>query len=434
MTRRLVIFTRYPEPGKTKTRLIPALGPDGAAHLQRQMTRHTLRWAGRLQCPGSTSVEVRFEGGDAAARRTVFGPRFPYRPQGGGDLGCRLDRAFQTAFAEGVRRTVVVGSDCPGVSDGVVENAFGRLARQDLVLGPAGDGGYYLIGLKRPVPALFAEIPWGQGDVLDRTLDAAQRLGLDSSLLDPLDDVDRPQDLAHWQAVKTRNFAPGEDRISVVIPTLDEAEELAATLDSIDRGGDAEVIVVDAGSRDHTCRIAGRGGALVLGGVQGRGRQMNAGAAVAGGRYLLFLHADTCLPPGFDGQVRRTLESPGVAAGAFALRIRHAAGSLKLIERSANFRARRLQMPYGDQSLFLRAETFHRVGGFPDLPIMEDFCLVRSLRKEGRIRILPAAATTSDRRWRALGPWRTTVINQLVVLGYHLGISPRTLANWYRRP
>jgi hypothetical protein len=125
------------------------------------------------------------------------------------------------------------------------------------------------------------------------------------------------------------------------------------------------------------------------------------------------------------------LARPGVAAGAFRLRIDGAGRSLRLIQRIANLRAACLQMPYGDQALFLHHDTFDQLGGFAELPILEDFDLVRRLRRLGRVAIAPAEVVTSARRWCRLGPWRTTWINQIVLLGHYLGVRPQRLADWY---
>jgi rSAM/selenodomain-associated transferase 2 len=159
---------------------------------------------------------------------------------------------------------------------------------------------------------------------------------------------------------------------------------------------------------------------------------MNAGAQVASGAILLFLHADTRLPGRFGDAVRGVLDQRQVVAGAFRLRIDGPGRALRLIEWGANFRSRYFQMPYGDQALFLAAETFRAIGGFPHSPIMDDFELVRRLRRIGRIAILPYPATTSARRWQALGPWRATWINQKVIAGHYLGVPPDRLAQWFR--
>ena len=429
---RLIIFTRYPEPGRTKTRLIPALGPEGAARVHREMTRHTLRWAEEVARPVSRSLEVRFEGGSRGLMQQCFGAHFDYHPQADGDLGQRLAAAFADAFQSGVRRTVIVGTDCPGITPRLVETALARLREHDLVLGPATDGGYYLIGLTREIPPLFARIPWGTSAVLSETLRVAENLQLSTSLLEPLDDVDRPEDIEVWNREKNETGLPeAEPRISIVIPTLNEADCLGETLRVAGRANNVETLVVDADSRDATSSVAQEYNVRVIEAPRGRAVQMNAGASAATGQILLFLHADTRLPEGFDRHVRTLLAEPGVAAGAFQFCIAGAGRSLRLIQRATNLRARLLQMPYGDQTLFLNRDTFRRLGGFSEMPILEDFDLVRRLRRVGRVAIAPADAVTSARRWHDLGPWRTTWINQMVLLGHYLGVAPGRLADWY---
>jgi len=443
MRPRLVIFTRFSEPHKAKTRLIPALGPEGAAALGREMTWHTFARARELAEAFSLSVEVRFEGGDAERMAAAFGNGFPYRPQGTGDLGCRMERAFAEAFREGAERIVIIGTDCPEITPQLIRESFQCLATCDLVLGPAADGGYYLIGLRRPAPQLFTDIPWGTERVFEETLRHANELSLKVSPLKTLSDVDRPEDLPVWHRVRCSCHAATPGRISVIVPTLNEAEHLPQTLLSLKGAKDVETVVVDGGSTDGTPEIAERAGCHLLRSLPGRALQMNAGARAASGSILLFLHADTRLPERFDEHVRRALGQPPTTrpcfarrqavpvAGAFRLLIDAPQRSLRLIEWGVNFRSRHLQMPYGDQTLFLKAETFHTMGGFPELPIMDDFEMVRRLRRLGRIAILPVPVTSSARRWQALGLWRTTWINQKVIAGYYLGVPSDRLAQWY---
>lgn len=223
--------------------------------------------------------------------------------------------------------------------------------------------------------------------------------------------------------------------LSVIIPTLNEEPVLARTLTALrdGAGGSCELLVVDGGSGDATVPLARAAGARVLESCRGRGRQMNVGAGAASGDILLFLHADTLLPSHFDHLIVAALARPGVAAGAFSLAIDHPAKSLAAIAHLANLRSRFLHLPYGDQALFVTKEKFAAAGGFPEIAIMEDYVFVRQLVKLGRIAILPARATTSARRWRNIGILRTTLINQLIVGGYILGVPPVTLATWYRR-
>lgn len=221
--------------------------------------------------------------------------------------------------------------------------------------------------------------------------------------------------------------------LSVIIPAINEEECIAAAVKSARRAKNVEVLVADGGSRDATAPIAENAGAKVLATRTGRAFQMNAGAQAASGDALLFLHADTRLPPGYEAHVRRILDRPGVAAGAFRLGIRASGVSVRLVEHAANLRSRYLQLPYGDQAIFLGRKQFQAVGGFPELPIMEDFALMKRLSKLGRVVLAPAAVSTSGRRWVRLGIWRATWINQMMVAAYVLGVPPERMQHWYRR-
>lgn len=430
---RLVLFTRYPEPGRTKTRLIPALGPNGASDLQKHMTEHVLSRVRDIVESRPVDMEVRYEGGKQGLMEKWLGKSISYRSQGSGDLGARMKRAFSEAFQQGLNRVVIIGSDCPGITRVTARTAFELLSQFDVVVGPANDGGYYLIGLRRETEQLFHDIPWGTAEVRARTVEIANQLGLRVVHLEPLDDVDRAEDLEVWEreAARTEDLLPPS--ISIIIPTLNEAEHLRMALASARSQVKVEIIVVDGGSSDDTLELAMRSGVRLLTTTGGRARQINAGALAASGEVLLFLHGDTRLPPGFDQWVQDLLANPGIVAGAFALGIDGPEIGLKIIEKLANFRSRFFQLPYGDQAIFLRPNLLRVIGGFPDMPIMEDFVLTRRLKKEGRIAIAPVAVQTSARRWLKLGILKTTLINQAVLLAYFFGCNPERLARWYRK-
>ncbi len=193
---KLIVFTRYPEPGRTKTRLIPALGPQGAADLQRRLAERVVAQA-RLLCQGrGTDLEVHYAGGDPDKMAAWLGKDLAFRPQRGEGLGRRLAAAFEAAFEPGVAAAVLIGTDVIDLSASVLERAFEALERAEVVLGPAADGGYYLIGLKRPLPELFTDIPWSTDRTAEVTLKRAREMNLAVALVDELADVDRPPDLA----------------------------------------------------------------------------------------------------------------------------------------------------------------------------------------------------------------------------------------------
>lgn len=224
--------------------------------------------------------------------------------------------------------------------------------------------------------------------------------------------------------------------LSIIIPTLNEEQVLGKTLTRLEDQNNSEVIeviVVDGGSSDTTLALAESGGCRTIASAKGRGRQMNAGAAAARGEVLLFLHADTLLPDNFSQLILDAVCRPSFAAGAFSLAIDSPARSLATIAWFANLRSRVLQLPYGDQALFVNKSMFDALGGFPEMAIMEDFVFIRKIKKAGKIIILPEPVMTSARRWQNIGILRTTLINQAIVCGYSLGIPPATLAGWYRR-
>ncbi len=427
---RLAIFARFPEPGRAKTRLIPALGPEGAAELHAEMVRHTFRRMSDLDEIGRISVEVWFSGGDAKRFKAAFGERV-YRPQPEGDLGDRMAYAFNKMLLDACA-AVIIGTDCPAISERIVLDAFDALQDHDIVLGPANDGGYYLIGLRKPVPDLFDGMPWGTSLVLSETLARAEQLGLVVHQLPPLDDVDEPADLAVWEATKSKGDATnfrGEAGLSIVIPTLNESAFIGRTIRSVLRPG-VEVIVADGGSSDDTREIASASGARVIDAPTGRGPQLNAGAEQARTPFLLFLHADTLLPVDYLSVVRCVLADSDVALGAFRLRIDRPGLLIRAVELGVRIRGSLWRMPYGDQAMFMRSECFRQLGGFAEIPLMEDVDLVHRASALGSIRLVPQAAITSGRRWESAGVLRMTLLNLSCALGFRLGIPSQKLAAW----
>jgi rSAM/selenodomain-associated transferase 2 len=219
--------------------------------------------------------------------------------------------------------------------------------------------------------------------------------------------------------------------VSVVIPAWNEADSIALAIDRARDAGADEVIVADGQSGDATVQIARSRPCRVIVAPRGRGSQQNAGAKIATGDLLLFLHADSWLPPGAIEQVRAAAVDPRVRFGAFQQRIDAARWPYRLLERGNNLRARRLCRPYGDQGIFVRRAAFDAVGGFPLVRFLEDLLLVRRLARDSRPKILAGPIHTSPRRWEKNGILRQTARNWLVLAAHHLGVPPDRLAEYW---
>lgn len=196
---RLLLFLRYPQPGRTKTRLIPALGAVGAAQLQRQIVNYLLT---RISS-AHWQLEVHFTGCQLGEIQDWLGPDLRYCPQCEGGLGARLRYGFEGCFERDERGcAIAIGADCPELSVEHIASAFDHLQTKDLVLGPATDGGYYLIGLSRLNPCLFEGIDWSTSRVLAQTMEKARQHGLTMAKLPMLSDIDRPEDLVVWERLQ----------------------------------------------------------------------------------------------------------------------------------------------------------------------------------------------------------------------------------------
>ncbi len=222
-------------------------------------------------------------------------------------------------------------------------------------------------------------------------------------------------------------------RLSIIVPVLNEAEGIAATLDALAplRAAGHQLIVVDGGSHDHTVRLSRERADQVLDGPRGRARQMNAGAAVATGEVLLFLHADTRLPPAADEHIAASM-AHGAVWGRFDVHIDGRSRWLPVVASLMNLRSRLSGIATGDQAMFVRRDVFERLGGFADQPLMEDIELSRRLRALCRPACLRARVVTSGRRWDSRGAWPTIVLMWRLRWRYWRGAAPDELARAYR--
>jgi len=218
--------------------------------------------------------------------------------------------------------------------------------------------------------------------------------------------------------------------VSIVVPVLNEAACLGQTLRALRAQRPHQLIVVDGGSTDTTCAEAASAD-LLLHGPRGRAVQMNLGAAQATSDVLLFLHADCRLEPGALVQAERCLARPGVAAGCFSMRVEAAGWWYRSIDACATARVRFTGLAYGDQGLFVRRTLFARLGGFPQLALMEDLFFSRTLRRHGRVAVAPARISVSPRRWQHAGLVRQTLRNWALTALAAGGVHPDQLAAYY---
>ena len=221
--------------------------------------------------------------------------------------------------------------------------------------------------------------------------------------------------------------------VSLVIPVLFDADAASALLGALPSGPSVEIVVVD-GAADPRLEsvVAAHGSAILRRTDAGRARQMNAGATVATGEWLLFLHADSTLPAGWLAAIAGLGED--AIGGWFRFALDDSAWQARVIERLTAWRVKHLRLPYGDQGLFIRRRVFDTLRGFRDMPLMEDVEFVGRMVRAGRVVELPLPLTTSARRWRRQGWFRHSTKNLLLVGLYFLGVKTERLARWYHHP
>jgi len=422
---KIIFFTRYPVPGKTKTRLIPSLGPAGAANVHRRLAEGVFSKVKQYSKEHLAGLEVSYTGGSLIQMTAWLGKYAEFSRQCPGDLGKKMYSSFKGAFKKGSKRIILIGTDVPDITLEHLKKAFYDLQNNDLVLGPSIDGGYWLIGMKKPYD-LFSGVSWGRETVLNHTLNIAANNKLKVSLLTPLNDIDTVDDLSEWEP----DGQWKNPYLSIIIPVLNEADRIEKVINNARNKG-SEIIVVDGGSDDKTVITAHELGTKVIKSNRGRAIQQNMGAAASKGEVLLFLHADTLLPSDYPEIVFNTLAGNQTVIGAFKFKTDMNIPYMRFIELMVNLRSHCFSLPYGDQGLFMTKSFFESTGGFPLVPIAEDLFFVRNNFKKAPVKIAPGYAVTSARRWQKLGLFRTTVINFIIMLGCYLGIRPEKLFDFY---
>ena len=219
--------------------------------------------------------------------------------------------------------------------------------------------------------------------------------------------------------------------ISIIVPVLNEERSIQTTLQSLSQLAPHEIIVVDGGSRDRTCAICAQLPIKFFATERGRAQQMNLGARQASGDVLLFLHADTRLPDSALSDVAAALSDPACVGGRFDVELEGAHWMLKIIAALINYRSRATKIATGDQALFVRRAIFERIGGYDEIPLMEDIAFCRRLKRLGKVACLRSQVVTSGRRWERDGMWRTILKMWTLKLGYLAGVPPARLKQFY---
>jgi rSAM/selenodomain-associated transferase 2/rSAM/selenodomain-associated transferase 1 len=424
----IVVYAKAPIPGRVNTRLIPKVGPDGAAQLHEAFTADTLDMVSSLA--GVFDVELHTDVPTDAW--SWSGVR---RLQSSGDLGTRMYTTLRDALAEGRPFALILGSDSPTLPAEFLLEFL--LFDGDAVLGPTTDGGFYAIGCRKVHPEMFARVTWSSAATRAQTLDAFGRCGLQVAEGRKWFDVDEPEDLELLieEGPKGRTLeALSQLRLpwlSVVIPTLNEASTIGRSLEAVSRlGPDVEVIVVDGESDDGTPRIAREFGVNVVNASRGRGQQLIVGAEQARGEVLWFLHADSIPPPDARGKIRSALDEKDVIGGNFDLVFdggSRAARQLTWIYP----RLRRLGLCYGDSGVFVRRRVYAAVGGFRSYPIFEDLDLIKKIRRHGRFVHLDSQIVTSSRRFEGRNFGLVFAKWTAMQILYWAGVHPGVLGRWY---
>lgn len=396
--RAILLFTRIPEPGKTKTRMMPYLSPEECAALHESFLKDIIGEA----AAASADLRVYHTPEELPPSFVSLFPKgTAFFPQVGEHLGERMERALTETLEGGYSSAVLVGTDLPELRREDFHTAFRILEQRDVVLGPTRDGGYWLIGMNRPHHAPFLQEEYGHDSVFENTMAGITAAGLRVGRVRELSDMDTKEDLAAfrdrmraypalWDTHSGR-FVFSHTKISVIVPTYNEEKALPTLLKQLERfrvpGASfrppLEFLFTDGGSTDRTLSLLEEGGWPVITGAKGRANQMNLAAEQASGDVLLFLHADSEVPKTFPEDLLNVLKTREV--GCFGIAYRSRDKAMKINSLYANhFRLPLQKIMFGDQGIFLTKELFERAGGYPPIPIMEDLQFSLTLRDMGK--------------------------------------------------
>ena len=426
----ILIFMKYPQTGRVKTRLSKTIGTKQACNIYKKLVRRTLGIVSDFKHT-HTQIDL-FLFYDPPESETQIRKGYPgpwaFTPQIDGHLGEKMKNAFDHVFEKGYEHAVLIGSDIADIKTSDIEDAFRDLNRDQAVLGPAHDGGFYLIGLSFVINEVFNFPDWSTPSVFERTLHCLHDSLHKIRTLCKRHDIDEQNDLIYVN--RNPLF---QDKISIIIPYLKGTQKTASLVDSLEAQlwpDDEIVLVKGVGSSDLGKNNISHHTRLVFA-PKGRGNQLNHGAKAAQRNILWFLHIDTAPPPNFGYHIRKLTHIRGRTLGCFELRFDTSSFFLDVIYKWSNFRTKYLNLPYGDQGIFCTRDIFKKAGGFKKKFLMEDVDFVRNCKKMGKLLVIPQPIYSSAQRYMTKGVLRASLQNHFLMLLYYLGVSDKRLFQFY---
>ncbi len=405
MKRAVIVFTRIPLPGHTKTRMMPYFSPQECAELHENFLKDIA-----LECEKvNADIFVCYtpQKGKAYLRK-IFKKAIEYIPQAGEGLGERMYGSIECVLGKGYDSCVLIGTDIPELKASDLECALRLLDVNDLVFGPTMDQGYYLVGMKRPIREVFEKKTYGKGKVLEETVGPLKEKGLSVGYVRRLQDMDDREDIADYRSrmrehkslrkTHTGRYLLKKQKISIIVPiyneetTIEKLEEQLLPL-----RGKCEIIFVDGGSREATLSLIAPE-FRVLHSKKGRANQMNLGAQESKGDILFFLHCDSELPKRPLEEIKAVMKD--YEAGCFGIAFHSRQFFMWTCRVISNHRIKDRKVMFGDQGIFITRELFFAAGMFPNLPIMEDYQFSLTLKEMGvKLGLTRHRIYTSDRRF-----------------------------------
>ncbi|MDO4841145.1 MAG: TIGR04283 family arsenosugar biosynthesis glycosyltransferase [Phoenicibacter congonensis] len=461
----IILFTRIPVAGKTKTRLMPFLKPGECVNLHFSFMADEIaqicKSADRLEVCYLEDESVTDDDCDDFRSFLMEEVSIPFCTfaQRGNDVFERMSLAFRDSFKlqnNGRQaKRLLIGCDLPFINEITLDRAFEDLDDSDVVFGPSDDGGYYLVGMSDYEPSIFHVSGDGASDVLSKTLLRCKQAFLNVSFGQVLADVDTPEDLYNlWlqretlpEDSLTRSFLDTIDpsrfelaglcgeTVSVIVPVYNEMSTIETFIENLaDIAKQAEIIFADGGSTDGTAEFIEKHlpkNAKLLRTEKGRAVQMNEAAKAAKGDYLMFLHADCVPPKNLVSEVRKTLHKTNW--GCFGVKFDDKDPLMLICQIISNNRIHDRKVVFGDQGIFIKRELFFEIGGFPELPIMEDYQLSLTLKDKGeKIGVAKGLIETSSRRYHEGGKlsvmWKMNRLRK----AYRDGVPIEEISNAYK--